>query len=427
LLDTHRPGGNSIHLWDAVTGNEVFRSPPSKARHMAIAFSHDGKTLVSTDWDNSDGVICGLDVWEATTGRHLHRMTLKDYRADCLALSSDGVTAAVGGASDPSRGLIRLWDLQKGTEILALPVYQHVITSLAFSPDGKRLVSGGSDRTLRLWEVATGKEIFARKEQQLTITAVAFSPDGDLVASGTGADRPLFPEQVRLWDVESGQEIDHLSTNSSSVTSLAFSRDGSRLASGLRNSSVLIWDVAARKGQPREVRQLDRKELESLWGDLAGEDAYKAHRAIWALDTAGPHVVSFLKERLQPVPEPDSDAIKRLIADLDHEKFAVRQQAALRLRQLGERAVPLLREALAQRPPLEARLRLEELLSRAEAPPTSGEQIRALRAVESLERIGTADARQVLQRLAGGMTTARLTRAACASLDRLAQRPTPKK
>jgi hypothetical protein len=320
--------------------------------------------------------------------------------------------------------LIRLYDLRRGEEVLALPVYRHVISSLAFSHDGRLLVSGGSDRTVRLWEVTTGQEVFALDGHQPPIAAVAFSPDGRLVASGSGTDRSQAaspePDSIRLWDVVTGEEVRRLPGRGSAVTSLAFAPGGSRLASGLRNSTVLLWEVPpSLLSQRREGARPSADELEALWVDLAGEDARTAHRAGWTMAGESLRAVAFLNRRLQPVPEPDRERTQRLIADLDSEKFAARQQAVQHLGQLGEPVVPLLKEALAKQPSAEAKRHLEELLDRAEALPTSGEALRALRAVGVLERIGTAAARQVLQRLAGGVPTVRLTREAKAALDRL--------
>jgi WD40 repeat protein len=150
--------GKFIHLWDAVTGQELFRIPPGDVRATTtVAFAADGKTLVSSDWDNRGKVRCDLNVWEASTGRHLSRVTLAELRPDCLALSPDGATVAVAGGSDPVQGLIRICDLRKGKQTLDLLVQRQNITSIAFSPDGRLLVSGGTDQIVRLWEVATGQ------------------------------------------------------------------------------------------------------------------------------------------------------------------------------------------------------------------------------------------------------------------------------
>jgi hypothetical protein len=113
------------------------------------------------------------------------------------------------------------------------------------------------------------------------------------------------------------------------------------------------------------------------------------------------------------------------IKDLDSEEFVVRDKASRALEALGEKAYPLLQKALTDAPSLEPRRRIEKLLGRLNYPLTSPNTIRELRAVEVLEHIGTAQARQVLRKLAEGAPGSRLTDAARASLERLAKRKAP--
>jgi hypothetical protein len=125
------------------------------------------------------------------------------------------------------------------------------------------------------------------------------------------------------------------------------------------------------------------------------------------------------------VKAPDAARVKRLLADLGSERFAVRQRATDELERLAELAEPALRQLLATDPPLEVRQRLQALLKRLEWPVSDPEALRGLRALEALERIATAEARQVLTGLAGGAPDARLTREASEALRRLGKRPAP--
>jgi hypothetical protein len=129
-----------------------------------------------------------------------------------------------------------------------------------------------------------------------------------------------------------------------------------------------------------------------------------------------------LKKRLPPAAAPDAKRLADLIADQDSETFARRDAAMKGLADLGELAEPALRAALENGPSLEVRRRLEELLEKLAGLGTTGEPLRASRAVEALERIGTPEARQVLTRLAAGAPGAWRTREAKAALDRLAGR-----
>lgn len=126
---------------------------------------------------------------------------------------------------------------KKTGESLRIP--EEYIYSIAFSPDGTKLVSGGSDKAVRLWDVNARKKI----GEPLTghtgwVNAVAFSPDGETIASGSD------DETVRLWNVSTGEQIgEPLQGHSSEITSVKFSPDGRLLASGSYDETIKIWQL----------------------------------------------------------------------------------------------------------------------------------------------------------------------------------------
>ena len=127
-----------------------------------------------------------------------------------------------------------------------------------------------------------------------------------------------------------------------------------------------------------------------------------------------------LKERLRATPIVEQERLAGLISDLDNSAFAVRTQATRDLEKLGALAGPALRKALAAKPSLEVRQRLQQLLSKLDGPVTSPETLQFLRALEVLEHIRTGEARQILSALAKGAPEALLTQEAQASLSRMA-------
>jgi WD40 repeat protein len=115
-----------------------------------------------------------------------------------------------------------------------------VVTSVAYSPDGKTLASGGQDGTIKLWDVATGKERATFQGHPVSdwVTSVAYSPDGKTLASGSG-------ETIKLWDVATGKEQATLNNgHTASVKSVTYSPDGKTLASAGRDQTIKLWDVA---------------------------------------------------------------------------------------------------------------------------------------------------------------------------------------
>ena len=116
-------------------------------------------------------------------------------------------------------------------------MYQHYsfVTSVSFSPDGNKMVSGGSDKRVCLWNIATSdsKILLGHKDK---VTSVSFSPDGERVVSGS------VDKTVRLWDVETGRNT-HKIDIYFKVNSVHFSPNGKTVVIGYDNSEVEIWDL----------------------------------------------------------------------------------------------------------------------------------------------------------------------------------------
>jgi hypothetical protein len=223
-----------------------------------------------------------------------------------------------------------------------------------------------------------------------------------------------------VLETATGQECRSFTGHQSHITTVAFSPDGKTLVSGSGDTTVLVWDMTGSAPQGRVPAEiLQARELEALWTDRGGDDAARAHRALWILTSAPRQTVPFVAERLQPIAA-DAWQIERLIAELDSDHFPARQKASAELERLERLAEAALRQALTRPPSLEARKRLAELLGKLDgATRTAGAWLQAYRAIAVLEHIGTAEARRVLQTVAAGAPEARLTQEARASLERL--------
>jgi hypothetical protein len=228
----------------------------------------------------------------------------------------------------------------------------------------------------------------------------------------------VTPNRTDVWR---SKELRRIKGFGAEVTSLAFSPDGNRLVSGLTDSTLLVWDVGGiqRAGKPSGLETHDPIQA---WADL-GADVPRAFAARAALVESPGNAVTLLKERLKPAQRADSQRVRRLIANLDSDRVAARDEAKKELEEIGDAALDALQQALGNNPSPEERWRIETLILVLRGPVTRPEAMRVLRAVAVLEDIATPEARQVLGTLAEGAPESRLTREAKASLERLARRP----
>jgi WD40 repeat protein len=421
---------DTLHVWNAAEAKESFRFSMNGARNLGLAFSSDGQFLASGDAHKDRSRI---SVRHLQSGKVLRSFDDSQYGYAELALSPDARFAASVFSTGPNIGggskvPIQLWDTLRGKQICELEGHRDWVV-FAFSPDGKMLATAGADNHVRLWETASGQERWHGALGENAITwALVFSPDGrSLALTSSGclwrnsdrAQKALGTETViRLWEVATGKERHRLAGHAGYARALAFSQDGQLLASGSHDSTVLVWrpDRLPSK-EPSEKVRLTAAALEALWNRLASKDARDAYEALCKLATTSGQTEQFLAEHLRPVAVADPDKLVKLIRDLDNERFDVRRKATEELGKLGEAAAGALRKSLDDKTSLEARQRLQALLSKVDG--SSPEQLRITRALELLERMNTSAARVLLKSLASGVEGAHVTQEAQACLRRL--------
>jgi WD40 repeat protein len=417
-----------LRFWDTATGKEIRQVKlPLQTRFISlqtVTYSPDGK-LLAGGGNLDDG---SIRVWEAANGSEVCKLEGHGKQVFSVAFAPDSKTLASCGQDK----VIRIHDLATGKELRqwpGQPVDLNYFGRLIFSPDGKILATLGATRksswgngpsnekSIRLWEVASGKLLVQLdlssdfSGSNWTSPCPVFSPDGRTLASG-GSDAT-----VQLWEIVTGKERRAFHGHRGPIEALAFSHDGKTLASGSDDTTVLIWSIAGKDraaGAPREP-----DELEERWRALAEDDAARAYAAIRDLAAAPNESVSWIKERIKPAVPIDPKQIEDMVGQLDDEDFNVRQKASLGLLRVGERAVPALDKALAGTPTLETSRRLQDLRKRVSGLILKAERLQAYRAVEVLERIGTPQARELLQVLAQGAPGALVTAQARGALGRL--------
>jgi WD40 repeat protein len=234
-----------IQIWDTRTGAQLRRLGGRHEQFGWVAFPGAGR-LAAAGYAGKPVI----RLWDVTAGCPIRTFRVHDRFNRGFRLSPNHRLCA----GCDQEGAVCIWDAASGEEIRRLG-RQGCTGLLAFSPDSRLLAAvvkpgqgKASDCSIRSWEVATGKELCRlAASRQGQIHALAFSPDGKALASG-GSDRA-----VHLWELSTGGQRACFVGHQNAVTCVAFSPDGKALASGSQDGTALVWDATGRT-PPRRAR-----------------------------------------------------------------------------------------------------------------------------------------------------------------------------
>ena len=303
--------------------------PTFKGGDQNLGFIEGGKTLVTVD--RPSGLV---RLWSVETGKERRSFSALSEKKKSegtvisrAAISPNGATLAVayakhreilGGLGVPEPDEIRLWDLADDTERKQQNVNMTCTEDMAFSPNGRMLVTSGT-----VWNIATAQTLASLHERLPNgINLEAFSRDGRLLATAS------YDGTIHIWEVATWTERSHFKCADERTTALAFTPGGQILCGGV-DTTVLAYDVLL---QPADVAG----SLKTAWNALIEKDARQAFTAQRQLLASPAAAVKLFAEKIKPIEVADGERLRKRIADLDDADFAIREGAVKALLELGE-------------------------------------------------------------------------------------------
>jgi WD40 repeat protein len=220
----------TARMWDFKTGNEIKRFTHAKDVNGLALTRAAGQLLTGSDDEK-------VYLWNVTTGDKIRQYTGHSQYVYAVAFSPNGRYVASGGVDKT----VRVFDLQGGQLLKTFDGHSDPVTNVAFTSDSKQVLSSG-DSSIHVWDLTTGKEAPRRFDGQHSgrIPAMAISLDGRRMVTG-GDDRT-----IKLWDVASGKMLHSFAGHTDTILCLAFSHDGRRIVSGAYDRTVRVWGLPTR-------------------------------------------------------------------------------------------------------------------------------------------------------------------------------------
>ncbi len=220
----------TLKVWDTDTGLELATLVGHADVVTCCAFGPDGQRVLSGSKDTS------CRVWDWATGRTDLVFEAHDWPIVDCAVSPDGSTAASGSGTVTGGDVVLVWDRSSGQVVSTLRGHEEHVSSIAFSRDGRRIVTAGWDGTVRTWDPGTGRELGSLTHGGI-VSCAGFSGDDTMIVGGdvSGA--------VMIWRADSLTEIARLEGHGGAVEHCTSNEDSTRILSAADDDALKVWDV----------------------------------------------------------------------------------------------------------------------------------------------------------------------------------------
>jgi WD40 repeat protein len=225
--------GGTLRLWEAATGKPLGSPLTHCGRIMALAFSPDGRTLITGGKDHT------ARLWQTATAKPLLAPIQHAGPVWAVVFGPDGRSILTGNEGvRHGSGTARRWDAATGKPTSAPLEHGGMVWAVAFSPDGRIGLTGWSDYLVRLWDLDAGKLLRAPLQHEAGVSAAAFSQDGATILTGS------YDRTARLWQTNTGQPLGQPLPHTESVQTVAFSPDSRSILTGDWAGTARLWEVA---------------------------------------------------------------------------------------------------------------------------------------------------------------------------------------